>query len=223
MSRQPSQRDKTQRALRTYLDLIDTAAWLKREMRAPLDFFDLTFEGFRVLEMLYREGARTVPDVGRRTGHKRQNMHIILQRLEEPGWVRRMEVRLPAVEFERSHLPKAKKEEQEGRLVHVVGLTARGKRFIGNVLPRHTKVVKALMRVLDAREHDSISRACRKLRSPEAALKFLQEIRMVDEDQEAEEVREEAAAELERLTARMRMRGRARHGGRKYRTWRFRR
>ena len=66
MSRQPSQRDKTQRALRTYLDLIDTATWLKHEMRAPLDFFDLTFEGFRVLEMLYREGALTVPEVGRR-------------------------------------------------------------------------------------------------------------------------------------------------------------
>ncbi|MGO9591859.1 MAG: MarR family winged helix-turn-helix transcriptional regulator [Candidatus Acidiferrales bacterium] len=209
MSRQPSQKDKTQRAFRTYLDLIDTATWLKREMRAPLDFFDLTFEGFRVLEMLYREGALTVPDVGRRTNHKRQNMHIILRRLEEPGWVRQMEVRVPPVEFERSHLPKAKKDEQEGRMVHVVGLTARGKKFIGNVLPRHAKVVKALMRVLDAREHDSISRACRKLRSPEAVFKFLQEIRMVDEDQEAADVREEAAAELERLTARMRVRGRA--------------
>ena len=163
---------------------------LKREMRAPLDFFDLTFEGFRVLEMLYREGALTVPDVGRRTGHKRQNMQVILRRLEEPGWVGRTEVRLPAVEFERGHLPKAKREDHEGRMVHAVGLTARGKKFIGNVLPRHAKVVKALMRALDA-------------------LKFLQEIRMVEEDEEAAEVREEAAAELERLTARMRMRGRA--------------
>ncbi len=208
MSRQPTQRDKTQRAFRTYLDLIDTANWLKREMRAPLDFFDLTFEGFRVLEMLYREGALTVPDVGRRTGHKRQNMQVILRRLEEPGWVGRTEVRLPAVEFERGHLPKAKREDHEGRMVHAVGLTARGKKFIGNVLPRHAKVVKALMRALDAREQDSISRACRKLRAGDA-LKFLQEIRMVEEDEEAAEVREEAAAELERLTARMRMRGRA--------------
>ncbi|HEX4076008.1 MAG TPA: hypothetical protein VHX49_11465, partial [Candidatus Acidoferrales bacterium] len=58
-------------------------------------------------------------------------------------------------------------------------------------------------------EQLSLSRLCRKLRSREAVLKFLQEIRMVDEDEEAAEVREEAAAELERLTARMRMRGRA--------------
>jgi len=45
---------------------------------------------------------------------------------------------------------------------------------------------------------------------------------MVDEDQEAADVREEAAIELERLIARMRMRGRARYGGRKHRAWRFR-
>ena len=39
-------------------------------------------------------------------------------------------------------------------------------------------------------------------------MKFLQEIRMVDEDQEAAQVRAEAAAELERLTVRMGMEGR---------------
>jgi hypothetical protein len=46
------------------------------------------------------------------------------------------------------------------------------------------------------------------LASRGAALKFLQEIRMVDEDEEAAEVRETAANELERLTARMGTRGR---------------
>ncbi|MFY9691180.1 MAG: MarR family transcriptional regulator [Candidatus Acidiferrales bacterium] len=183
MSRPPTQRQKTQRAFRAYLELIDTAAWLKREMRAPLDFFELTFEGFRVLELLYREGALTVPDVGRRTEHKRQNLQVIIRRLEEPGWVRRMVVRLPPVEFKDSHLPKSKKDEHEGRIVHVVGLTARGKRFIGNVLPRHTKVVRALMRALDAREQDSISRVCRKLREGDV-LKFVKELRSEDAEDE---------------------------------------
>ena len=62
------------------------------------------------------------------------------------------------------------------------------------------------MRVLDSREQLSLGRLCGKLRSGEAALRFLQEIRMVDEDQEAA-VGEEAS-ELKRLTARMGMRGR---------------
>jgi len=126
-------------------------------------------------------------------------------------------VSLPPVEFERAHVAKAEQEGREGRRVGVVGLTASGKRLMGNALPRHASVVRALMRVLDAREKESISKICRKLRSREAVFKFLQEIRMVDEDEQAAEVREEAAAELERLTARMRARGRPRHGGRKYR------
>ena len=69
------------------------------------------------------------------------------------------------MEFEWSHLPEAKKEEREGRMVHAVGLTARGKKPIGNVLPRHAKVVKAPMRALDA-------------------LRFLNEMRFEDADDE---------------------------------------
>ena len=52
------------------------------------------------------------------------------------------------------------------------------------------------------------TRMCRMLRSREATMKFLQEIRMMDEDQEAAEVRAEAAAELERLRGRTPMRRR---------------
>ena len=36
-------------------------------------------------------------------------------------------------------------------------LTPLGKEFIGNVLPNHSKLVKALMRVLDTREKQSLS------------------------------------------------------------------
>jgi len=215
--RRPTQKQRTELAFRAYLDLIDTADWLKREMRAPLDAFDMTMMDFRLMEMLYREGALTAPDIARRIGRPRQDVQVITARLEERGWVGRRMVSLPPVEFERAHVAKAEQEGREGRRVGVVGLTASGKRLMGNALPRHARMVRALMRVLDAREKESISKICRKLRSREAAFKFLQEIRMIDEDEQAVEVREEAAAELERLTARMRARGRPRHGGRKHR------
>jgi hypothetical protein len=45
---------------------MDTADWLKSELCAPLEAFDLTMAGFRLLEMLYREGAVTVPDAAKR-------------------------------------------------------------------------------------------------------------------------------------------------------------
>jgi hypothetical protein len=71
------------------------------------------------------------------------------------------------------------------------------------VIPNQFKMMKALLRALDGRGQRSLSRLCGKLASREAVLKFLQEIRMTEEDQQAVDVRQEAAAELERLTARM--------------------
>jgi hypothetical protein len=49
---------------------------------------------------------------------------------------------------------------------------------------------------------------CRKLREGDS-VKFFREIRLMDEEQEAEELREKAMAGLERITARRRMRRRA--------------
>jgi DNA-binding MarR family transcriptional regulator len=210
MEHYPTHREKSQRAMQAYLDLIDTAEWLKSELRPPLDSFDLTFGEFRVLELLNRKGPLTVRDAARERKSSRQNLKKVSRRLERRGWVRRLVVMLPPVPFDESHKPTSKKDEKrKGRRVGVITLTPSGKRFVRDVMPNNSKMMKALMRVLDAREQLSLSRLCRKLRSDEAAFKFLQEIRMVDEDQEAAELREKASAELERLTARM--------GGREFR------
>lgn len=209
MGHYPTHREKTRRAMQAYLDLIDTAEWLKSELRAPLDSFDLTFGEFRLLELLDRKGPLTVRDAARERKSSRQNLKKASRRLERRGWARRVVVELPPAPFDESHKPRSKEDgKRKGRRVGVVALTPSGKRFVRDVMPNNSKMMKALMRVLDAREQLSLSRLCRKLRSGEALFKFLQEIRMVDEDQEAAELRETARAELERLTARVGMRDR---------------
>jgi hypothetical protein len=67
----------------------------------------------------------------------------------------------------------------------------------------YSKVFESIMREIDRREQVSLSRICRKLRAGDP-VKFFREIRLVDEEQEAAELREKAMAELERLTARRR-------------------
>ncbi len=59
-------RERTQRAFRAYTDLLDTAEWIKAEMHEPLELFGLTMSGFRLLEVLDREGALPEADAGRR-------------------------------------------------------------------------------------------------------------------------------------------------------------
>jgi MarR family transcriptional regulator, 2-MHQ and catechol-resistance regulon repressor len=180
MSRQPTHEDETLRAFGTYMDLLDTAEWIERELRGPLASFDLTMGGFRLLELLYREEVMTVPDAARRRGVMRQTVDVIIARLAERGWVRRAPIALPPVDPTGSHLAKSKRGERRlGVRVSVVKLTPAGKKLVRDMLPSHSKVVKALMRVLSAREQNSLRRICRKLREGDV-LKFVSEIRMAE-------------------------------------------
>jgi len=206
--RYPTHREKTGRAVQACLDLIDTAKWLESELRAPLDSFGLTLAEFRVLELLNRAGPMTVSDVAQERKCARQNLIETSKPLERRGWVRRVVGTLPPVSIEQSHKAKSNAEKRKGRRVGVMTLTPSGKRFVRDVIPNQFKMMKALLRVLDGREQRSLSRLCGKLASREAVLKFLGEIRMIEEDQQEVEVRQKAAAELERLTARMRASGR---------------
>ncbi len=178
MAQQPTPKDKTVRAFRAYTELLDAAEWFKGELRGPLTSFDLTMSEFRLLELLYREGAQFVTEVGRIRGVSRQAIYETIDRLQDRGWVRRKTVTLPPVEFERMHRPESMRDDpRSGRRMNVVGLTKPGKKFFGNVLPSHSKVVKAFMRALTATEQDSLARLCRKLREGDV-MKFVKEITM---------------------------------------------
>lgn len=191
------------------MSLIDTADWLRKELRVPLESFDLTMGELRLLELLNRQGALTTPDVMRARKAKKQNVKRMVKHLEERGWVGQRIVTLPSAGFEDSHKAKSgKSERRRGRLIGVVGLTASGKNFIVDVLPRHSKLVKSLFCVLDSREQTSMIRMFRKLREGDP-VKFFREVMLMDDEEEAEELREKAMAQLQRRAARTGMRNRA--------------
>jgi len=168
--------DKTKRSFRAYLELLDAADWLKGELRIPLASFDLTLAELRVLYLLHCEGALPVAEVARRRKCQWNNSVVMIGRMEKRGWVRRGVVTLPPVEFERAHLAKSMRDvERRGRRLIVVGLTRPGKKFMRSLLPNHSKLVKSLMRVLNAKEQDSLFRICRKLREGDV-MKFVHEV-----------------------------------------------
>lgn len=180
MKRRPTQREKTQRAWGAYLDLVDTADWIRRELRGPLEVFGLTMEEFRLLAMLYRDGPVTISMAAEKRERNRQNMHLTIRSAEEFGWVRRQIVRLRRGKTKESRVPQGR----PGRLgwrVGVVSLTPQGEKLIGSVLPKQAKLVKAWMRALDGREQLTLSQLCRKLREGDV-LKFMSE--MTHEDRE---------------------------------------
>ena len=126
-----TQKEKTQRAFRAYLDLLDTGDWILGELQGQFVSFDLTISGFRVLEILYRKGPMSMSDVARERRNVRQSLDVIVNRLEERGWVRRDLATLPPVAMPGNYIPKARRGRPiAGRRVSMVRLTPSGEKFM---------------------------------------------------------------------------------------------
>jgi DNA-binding MarR family transcriptional regulator len=156
------------RAWTAYLELSETAEWMERKLRAPLEVFGLTREEFRLMLMLYRGGPLSIGQGAAQLGRFRQNVEETIRRAEEYGWVRREALRLSPAEVKETRLPKERRgKPRQGLRVSRVGLTAQGERLIGNVLPKQEQIVKSLLWEMNSREMDTLGRICRKMRGSE--------------------------------------------------------
>jgi MarR family len=78
-----SETGKTSRAFRAYVDLMDTADWLRQEMSGQLWRWDLSLLQFRVLETLYNEGPQHQQELSRKFRCSKQNVASVLKRLKK--------------------------------------------------------------------------------------------------------------------------------------------
>jgi DNA-binding MarR family transcriptional regulator len=186
-------RGKTVRAFDAYIDLMDAADWIRDEMSGQLDSWDLSIMQFRVLERIYRHGPQYVQAISHTFRCSKQNVRYVVDDLERSGCVRRVHSSLPPVRLRdasvrarRVRALGAKRAEQarrrgaegrRGRKIVLLRLTPEGKELIAHVFPKHAKVVKSHMKVLDGREQVTLSRLCRKLREGDI-VKFVREITM---------------------------------------------
>jgi DNA-binding MarR family transcriptional regulator len=149
---------------------------MRAQLRVQLESSGLTMGGFRLLELLHREGPMNVPVAARKRQCTSANLMFIFEPLIERGWVSHEFTKLPPVPGMGDLYPKAKRgRKREGHRVGILSLTPRGEKFIELVFPKNAKVVKGMMRSLDGREQESLSRLCRKLRQGDVR-KFASEI-----------------------------------------------
>ena len=167
-------------AFRAYLDVLETAAWFRYQVEPQLGDFDLNLEHFRFLEVLYRAGPMTTVEMGKRRCCARQSLFAFAERLAKDGLVEIERETLAAVEIEEARLPKEKRgRERTGRRVATLRLTEKGEELMGIVARRHAKLIYALMRAIDMREAERLSRTCRKIREGDA-VKLIKELMMED-------------------------------------------
>jgi MarR family 2-MHQ and catechol resistance regulon transcriptional repressor len=177
--------DKIQRAWGAYLEMTEAASWLEEKLSVPLGVFGLTRAEFRLLVVLYRHGPLTMHEAMEKLRRLRRTLHETVRNAEEFGWVKSTERELPPAEIKETRLRKSERgKPRRGRRVRVVSLSAEGERLIGKVLPSQEAIVKSVMEALEARELDTLTRICRKLRRDDV-LPYWFEVMRQDRELEA--------------------------------------
>lgn len=179
----PTQKARKVRAFRVYLDLLETAEAVRRVLEGQMATFGMTLEEFRFLEMLYRTGTMTTRTATKQRACTRQNIARVACALAERGLVERAVIELPlAGKDERKPEVKARGLPRRGKKVSEIRLTPAGENFVGQALPRHMKMVLAVLRTLNWHEQETLSRICGKLRDWDA-FKLLQELEWEDAEE----------------------------------------
>ncbi len=172
----PAGTRKTVRSFRAYIGLLEASDRLPARMAGQLELFELTTAEFRLLEVLLRRGPLYREQIAESFGYTPQAIGLVVERLRKRGLVEREVTYLEPAPTRASKTRKARRGfARKGQRIAMLSLTTLGKRLIGSVLPKHAKLVKAMMRPLDGREQETLARLCKKLREGDA-LKFYQEM-----------------------------------------------
>ncbi|HKV47232.1 MAG TPA: hypothetical protein VJN69_04020 [Candidatus Acidoferrales bacterium] len=181
-SGRPTQKARKLKAFRVYLDLLETAEAVRRVLDGQMATFGMTLEEFRFLEMLYHAGSMTTDEATKQRICTRQNIARIAGALAERGLVNRDVIELPLAEIDEHKLEvKRRGLPRRGKRVSEIRLTPAGENLIGQVLPRHMKMVLAVLRTLSWHEQQTLSKICGKLREWDA-FKLLEELEWEDVD-----------------------------------------
>ena len=131
-------------ALDAYLKLMRAAESTTARIHQHLSSVGLTMSQFGVLEALQHLGPLCQKDIGRKLLRSSGNITLVIDNLEKRGLVRR-------------------ERDPNDRRFFVVHLTDEGRKIIGDLFPRHAKVITGEMSILSTAEQKTLANLCKKL------------------------------------------------------------
>ena len=131
-------------ALNSYIKLQRAANSVTGRVHRYLVQARLSISQFGVLECLYHLGPLCQRDIGRKILKSSGNISTVIDNLVKRNYV-------------------VRQRSNDDRRYISVGLTAFGKALIEQIFPCHVKEIVARMNTLTAREHQQLSRLCKKL------------------------------------------------------------
>ncbi|WP_261303297.1 MarR family winged helix-turn-helix transcriptional regulator [Paenibacillus andongensis] len=131
-------------SLDLYIALSRASEWVNAHGDRDIRNHGLNRTEFGVLELLYHKGAQPIQQIGGKVLMSSGNITYVVDKLEKKEFVKR-------------------KTSTEDRRLIFAEITDKGKQFIEEVFPKHTKVIEKAVAGLTAEEKKIASQLLKKL------------------------------------------------------------
>ena len=128
---------RTDKAMKTVVRLERVSLKLNNKATSYLSSNDLTFNQFKVLEVLYHRGNLNVSSITKLTMSTPGNITVVIKNLKRDGWITSI------------------KDPKDNR-ASILTISPKGIEIIEKVFPNHAKNLKEYLNVLDDEELNTL-------------------------------------------------------------------
>jgi MarR family transcriptional regulator, 2-MHQ and catechol-resistance regulon repressor len=136
--------ERTDKAMKTWVQVSKTYnQFFNQELKYFADH-NLTFNQFKVLEVLYHRGDLTIGSITKLTKSTPGNITVVVKNLKRDGWITSL-------------------LDPEDKRASILSITKKGKDKMKGLFPNHAKNIHDYMDVLDDEELDTLYNLLRKV------------------------------------------------------------
>jgi MarR family transcriptional regulator, 2-MHQ and catechol-resistance regulon repressor len=143
-------KERSERALRAYTGLIRAADSVTGLLEMQLEPMGLTLSQGRVLEALTRFGPMSHLSLARKILRSKSAVALLVKDLERRRLI-------------------SSRTDKRDRRTQIARVTLKGNKVAAEMVPVHTRLIRAQMAALGAREQETLARLCEKLIAGDSA------------------------------------------------------
>jgi MarR family 2-MHQ and catechol resistance regulon transcriptional repressor len=132
------------RALSAFVKLVRAAESVSARIHRHLADTGLSVSQFGVLEAIYHRGSLSQSEIAKKVLKSTGNITLVIDNLEKMDLVKR-------------------ERQENDRRYYAVRLTAKGRKLISGIFPRHAAKIMEEMSALSSAEQEALGCLCRKL------------------------------------------------------------
>ncbi len=136
--------ERTDKAMKTWVKLSKTYNRFFNEELKYFSSHDLTFNQFKVLEVLYHRGDLNIGSITKLTLSTPGNITVVIKNLKRDSWITSI-------------------NDPDDKRANILSITEKGRAKMSSLFPKHAKNIHDYMEILDDKELDTLSRLLEKV------------------------------------------------------------